>query len=421
VAVTFDAVSDGARTQGRRKVSPGVKGLALFCLWVTIALSGVVYIEPAPYDALMLGLIFLLPVAGLVVFTRGLALYLMLVVGIAAAGYLGVTQAGILDAPALYVTITLYLLLSSVVIAACVAQDPEPRVHLIMSAYVVAALGASVAALIGYFNLVPGVYDIFTEFGRARGTFQDPNLLGAFLVPPLIYASNMALRARTGRAILWAAVISVLLLATLLSVSRGAWLNLTVSLLVFGGFMVVIATTNRERLRLMFGMAFAGVCAVGLLAAAYSIPKVGELVGHRLTFQQSYDVGPEGRFGGQLKGAELMATHPLGIGAEEFGRVHHHEDVHQVYINMYLNTGWIGGTLYLFLVLSTIALGVKLVMRDRGGSGLSAVLVAAFIGIAIEGAVIDTNHWRHFYLIMAMIWGMAVVAPSPEAHRAEER
>jgi hypothetical protein len=31
--------------------------------------------------------------------------------------------------------------------------------------------------------------------------------------------------------------------------------------------------------------------------------------------------------------------HPLGIGALEFGRVHHHEDVHEVYLNMYLNTG----------------------------------------------------------------------------------
>ena len=414
MAVTYDAVHDRARSRQRRQASPGVKRLALFCLWVTIALSSVVFIEPAPYDALMIGLMFLLPVVGLVVFTRGLVLYLMLVVGIAAGGYLGVTQAGVLDAPAIYVTITLYLLVSSVVIAACVAQDPEPRVHLIMGAYTVAALGASVTALIGYFNLVPGVYDIFTEFGRARGTFKDPNLLGAFLVPPLLYASNMALSARAGRAAMWAAAIPVLLLAILLSVSRGAWLNLAVSLLVLSGFMVVIASTNRERFRLVFGMAFAGLCAVGLLVAAYGVPKVGELVGHRLTFQQSYDVGPEGRFGGQLKGAELMITHPLGIGAEEFGRVHHHEDVHQVYINMYLNTGWIGGTLYLFLVLSTIMLGLKLVVRDRGGSGLSAVLVAAFIGIAIEGVVIDTNHWRHFYLIMAMIWGMVVVAPSRE-------
>ena len=79
---------------------------------------------------------------------------------------------------------------------------------------------------------------------------------------------------------------------------------------------------------------------------------------------------------------------------------------------MYLNTGWVGGTLYIFLVFTTLVLGLKLVLRDRGGDGVSAVLVAAFFGMALEGAVIDTDHWRHFYLIMAMIWGMALARPS---------
>ncbi len=99
-------------------------------------------------------------------------------------------------------------------------------------------------------------------------------------------------------------------------------------------------------------------------------------------------------------------THPLGIGALEFARVYHNEDVHQVYLNMFLNTGWIGGTLYLFLVLTTLALGLRQAMRDRGGNGVSNVMVAAFFGMALEGLVIDTDHWRHLYLIMAMIWGL---------------
>jgi hypothetical protein len=131
----------------------------------------------------------------------------------------------------------------------------------------------------------------------------------------------------------------------------------------------------------------------------------------RATLEQSYDVGPEGRFGGQEKAAGLAVTHPLGIGALEFARLYHHEDVHEVYLNMFLNAGWLGGTLYLALVLLTLGLGLRQVVRDRGGDGLSVVLVAAFIGMALEGLVIDSDHWRHFYLVMAMIWGMAL-APS---------
>jgi hypothetical protein len=409
MAVTYDAVA----VQGaRRQISPGIKRLALFYLWVTIAAGGIVYVEPSPYDGLMIGAVILLPLVGLAPFTRGLAVYLMLLCGIVAGGYIATTQAGILGVPVTHVTITLYLALSSVVMAAFVAHDPEPNVRLIMSAYMVAALVAASAALIGYFNVVPGLYDIFTEFGRARGTFKDPNVLGAFLVPALLYAFNVVLTGRFVRASFWALALPILLFGTLLSFSRGAWLNLLVALAVYSFITFGIAATNRERIKLIMYTVLAGVLAVGVLAAAQSIPKVAELMGERASFEQSYDVGPEGRFGGQEKAAELVMTHPLGIGALEFARVYHNEDVHEVYLNMYLNTGWFGGTLYIFLVFTTLVLGLKLVLRDRGGDGVSAVLVAAFFGMVLEGAVIDTDHWRHFYLIMAMIWGMSLAPPS---------
>lgn len=45
-------------------------------MWLTIAMSGVVVPEPAPADLLMLGLILLLPVAGLVAFEPALILLL---------------------------------------------------------------------------------------------------------------------------------------------------------------------------------------------------------------------------------------------------------------------------------------------------------------------------------------------------------
>jgi len=412
VAVTYDAVHRRPAPRAARRISPGIKRLALLYLWITIASGGVVYFEPAPYDALMIGAMLLLPVVGLVAWPRGLAVYLVLLCGIVAGGYVATTQAGVLGVPVTHVTVTLYLALSSVVMAAFVAYSPQSHVRLIMSAYMVAALVAASAALIGYFNVIPALYDILTEFGRARGTFKDPNVLGAFLVPALLYALNVVLTSRFRRAAPWGLAVTILLFGTMLSFSRGAWLNLFVALIAYSFFTFIIADTNRERIKLVFFMVLAGVFAVGLLAAAQSIPKVAELMGERATFEQSYDVGPEGRFGGQQKAAELVAENPLGIGALEFGRVYHHEDVHEVYLNMYLNTGWIGGTLYIFLVMTTLVLGLKLVLRDRGGDGVGAVIVAAFIGMALEGTVVDTDHWRHFYLIMAMIWGMALAQTS---------
>jgi O-antigen ligase len=219
------------------------------------------------------------------------------------------------------------------------------------------------------------------------------------------------LTARVVRAAPWALAAPILLFGTLLSFSRGAWLNLAVSLAIYAYLTFATAGTNRRRLKLTVSVVLAGAFAIGLFAAAQNIPKVAEIFGERASLEQTYDVGPEGRFGGQQKAAELILTHPLGIGALEFARVYHNEDVHQVYLNMFLNTGWVGGTMYLFLVLTTIVLGLRCAMRDRGGNGISTVLVAAFSGMALEGLVIDTDHWRHLYVIMAMIWGMALAAP----------
>lgn len=412
--MTYDA-PDEAGFGHRRQKSAGIKRLAFAYLWITVALGGVVYWEPAPYDALMIGAAILLPLAGLAPFTRGLSVYLILLCGIVAGGFIGATQAGVLDVPVTHVIVTFYLAMTSVVIAAFVAHNPAPNVRLIMSAYMVAALVAATAALIGYFDVVPGLYDIFTVFGRASGTFKDPNVFGAFLVPALLYAFNVVLTSRFLRASLWALATPILLLGTLLSFSRGAWLNLLVAMAVYAFFTFIIAATNRERVKLIISIVLASVVGLAVLAAAQSIPKVAEIMGERASFEQSYDVGPEGRFGGQKKALELVATHPLGIGALEFGRRHHHEDVHEVYLNMFLNTGWMGGTLYIFLIATTLAIGVRLVLRDRGGDGVSAVLVAAFFGIALEGSVVDTDHWRHFYLIMAMIWGMSLARQSMDA------
>jgi O-antigen ligase len=155
-------------------------------------------------------------------------------------------------------------------------------------------------------------------------------------------------------------------------------------------------------------VALGAIVALGIVAAALSIPSVAELMDMRASVEQPYDVGPGGRLGGQQAALGLIIIHPLGLGALEFARAYYGQDVHQVYLSMFLNAGWIGGTLYIAVVLLTIGLGLRQIVRDRGGDGLGAVLTAAFIGVALEGVVVDTDHWRHFYLIMAMIWGMAL-------------
>jgi hypothetical protein len=291
-----------------------------------------------------------------------------------------------------------------------------------MSAYVFAALVAASAGLIGYFKLVPGAAELFTlDYARARGTFKDPNVLGAFLVPALLYVLNLVIRTGIVRASLLLLAAPILLFGSLLAFSRGAWINLAVSLLVYACFTFTTVSSHRQRLKLVMYGLLAGIFAVGVFAAALSIPQVSEVMEQRARLEQPYDVGPEGRFGGQKKALGLVVANPIGIGALEFARTYNEEDVHEVYLNMFLNAGWVGGTLYLVVVMLTLWLGLRQVVRDRGGDGISVVLVAAFVGMAVEGLVIDTDHWRHFYLVMAMIWGMGLAPTDRLASRRSER
>jgi O-antigen ligase len=139
---------------------------------------------------------------------------------------------------------------------------------------------------------------------------------------------------------------------------------------------------------------------------------------------QSYDVGPAGRFGGQQKALDLLLTNPVGIGAGQFVMNHHYEDVHNVYLSVFLNNGWLGGLAYAVIVLLTIGLGLISLNRPSNERPLMLVALAAFSATAFEGIVIDTDHWRSFYLLSAIVWGLAAAGPyahRPHAHGPQAR
>ena len=42
---------------------------------------------------------------------------------------------------------------------------------------------------------------------------------------------------------------------------------------------------------------------------------------------------------------------------------------------------------------------------------------AAFVGEAVEGFIVDTDHWRHFFLVLGLVW--ALTAASINLRRVE--
>jgi hypothetical protein len=70
---------------------------------------------------------------------------------------------------------------------------------------------------------VGGLSELFLRFGRARGTFNDPNVLGAFLLLPGLLLVQRMLAGRGPQA-LWAGMLLTIIMGGLfLSFSRAAW------------------------------------------------------------------------------------------------------------------------------------------------------------------------------------------------------
>ena len=133
----------------------------------------------------------------------------------------------------------------------------------------------------------------------------------------------------------------------------------------------------------------------------------------RANLDQSYDEGPEGRFGGQQKARALIVEHPFGIGTYTFRDTYHHEEAHNVYLTIFLDAGWLGGLLYIISVVTTLFLGFRMAMQPGRLQGPAVIAVASFAGLAFEGLVIDSDHWRHFFIMAGIIWGIADALPVP--------
>jgi hypothetical protein len=381
-----------ARRPAERLINP--------LLFLAVTVSAIVLIEPAPYEG-VLALLALICVAGGVTFDRKLVPLIALLALWNLGGLLSLTQVSHDRAAITFVAVSAYLGVSAILFAALFTHDSMRRLEITRTAYVIAAVGAT---LFGIFTYAI-IGDDSELAGRVRGTFKDPNVFGPFLILPLLMlGADLFQRGFS----LWRAVSAgILLIGLLMSFSRGAWLNFAIAALVSGGLMFLTAPSPRVRFRLV-AMGIIGLMMLtGLVAAALSIDAVGNMFEERAKVTQYYDTGDRGRFTTQLEALDLVLDHPNGVGPYQL-RHHTGVDPHQVYINAFASYGWLGGAAYVALILSTLLVGFRYVLVRAPWGPYLIVTFATFFGTVIEGMVIDTDHWRHFYLLLGMIWGLSI-------------
>ena len=384
------------------RVSIAAETLRGLLLWLLGFSGAFVFIEPSPYEIIGIVAILLFAVTGLTL--RAAVVPLLLLLLLLNLGYaMSVVQVSNQMKPVVWVLVSAFLAGTAVFYAAAVATNTRARVAWLMAGLLAAALLAALAAIAAYFRLAGGTLDMFLLYGRARGTFNDPNVLGAFLMLPGLLLLQRILAWR--QVVRSALMLAPMLVALLLTFSRGAWGAFVLSALILMALTFLTTASPGERLRIV-AVAVAGLLlAVALLAAIVAIPQVGDLFAQRAALEQSYDVGRYGRFGRYLLGAELGLEHPLGIGPLQFAR-YFTEDAHNTFLNAFMSGGWLTGFAYITLCAVTLARSTRLIFVRTPWQPAYLAVYAAYVGIVAESVIIDIDHWRHYFLVLGVLWGL---------------
>jgi O-antigen ligase len=284
------------------------------------------------------------------------------------------------------------------------------RARLVFVAYLLAAVVSAALACLALFLPIPGG-EAFVDGPRAQGLFKDPNVFGPFLIPAALILMEETVTPRLLRLRLATKLflLSVLTVGVLFSFSRAAWLNLAVGVTV----LLVVLALRRGGARRVMTLFLVILLAAATLFAAVAATSTADFLQERASFQV-YDVE---RFGVQVSGVDLAAQYPLGIGPGQFERVSE-LSAHSTYVRALAEQGVLGLLVFVGLMLLTLgfaALGAA-GGRDTYGIG-SAALLAAWCGVLANSMFIDTLHWRHLWLLAALIWaGAALRARYPSRY-----
>jgi hypothetical protein len=302
-----------------------------------------------------------------------------------------------------------YMAIAAFFFALVLSEHTAERLDALSRGYLIGAVIASLAAIAGYFNLIPGGADLLTYAGRARGTFKDPNVLGAFLIFPALYALQRILEGSFWSALRNGIVFGILSLAIFLAFSRAAWGTLAGSALLMVVLMTITAASPQKRFRIVMLTALAVALAIAAIAVLLSFDSIDNLFKERASFNQPYDSGRFGRFGRHLLGAAMALDYPAGIGPLQFRRFFP-EDTHNSFLNAFMSGGWLSGILYPVLIFTTAIYGARnVLLRTPWQKTYIAVFSTLFVTV-LESFIIDTDHWRHYYLLLGVTWGVVVAS-----------
>jgi O-antigen ligase len=381
---------------GVEKSSPqGFLGL----VWLAVALGVIAMFEPSPGD-IGIGVVALAGVLwGKIHWQRALVLPFVLLALFVFSNLVSLCYAFDVNSGAIYFVTTLFMIVSWLFLTGVLGKHQERGLRAVMSAFTIAGVVSSLLAILAYFQIIP-LGDWLLFFDRIKGFFKDPNVFGPYLVIVAVYALLRLQSAALSRKIVWAGVCLISTLGVLLSFSRAAWANYGVTIGVFFALDLFANKTKRSGRRVILVAVVMAILA-GAVYYATTIPQVGEVVAYRSEIQ-SYD---SDRFATHEAALRLGLDNPLGVGPGQSFRLLNYA-THNLYLRVFSENGVIGFLALILFMLATLVRSLVLSQKAMTAfqRSIFCLVAAALVGALVNSFAIDTLHWRHLWLLLAIGW-----------------
>jgi hypothetical protein len=384
-----------------------------FMVFICFCLLGIVRIEPAPVDGLVIMLLLVGFLTGKLSLKalRGSSFIHVTLWIFLLANLVSLAASSTFSDSWRFLVITVYLIVFAYFVKMYVTSLQAMRT--VMLGYLVSVAFNTVFIVLGYLKASPFSELFLQDRLRAVGAFKDPNVFGPFLIPVILLLIDEILYPRILPRFFLAKLLGVVVLtaAVFLSFSRAAWANLALAAAIY--FFINISRFFQIKISsLVKGGAVLSVVAISGLAVIESLLGRLGLAGFlawRLS-PHDYDVY---RFERQREGLTTGLTRLFGGGPGTW------DNAHSLYVRTFAEHGILGLAsllvLLLVLIIGTFRRALSQVSKPYGLS--AAVVLACLVGLALNSLVIDTIHWRHLWLLLALAW---VVSTYPDTDRSRD-
>ncbi len=284
------------------------------------------------------------------------------------------------------------------------------RIVFLLRGYVVGALISIILSFAGLMGIGTEIVlfggRLWTDnFFRFQGFFKDPNVFGAFLVPAVIisiesfYNKNL-LRLNNPIKMI---ILLTLLSGVILSFSRAALLNLFLALVVYFGIKAI-----KKKITKKLVVTF----VASIIFLSLSIFAVSQFISPATNYSNdSASVTGRGydseRFKSQGQALMIAIANPLGVGPGQFP-IHTEIGTHQLYFRLLSEQSIFGLIGFVGLISLIMTRLIKADFKDNAFAfSLTLIIIGSLVGIIFSGLFIDTLHWRHFWLFLALGWAVS--------------